>query len=496
MNIKISSSNPSTQSIDLLIVPVFEGRVSQFKEFSALDRDIQDAAKRENFSGKNGQTLVLYTQGKIEPYKVLFIGLGKKEELTQYQFRVSIAKASRAAKSIKAVSIGVYLHNDMSSLFTSQILAQAVTESIILSTYKFMTYKSDESKKSEREIESVFIFSSASKIQPLEEGTALGEIFAKATIEARDLINEPSSHTTPTFLAEKALSIAKESKGTVKVTVYGYQEIKKMKMESFLGVSQGSDEEPKFIELHYKPKGASKKIILAGKGITFDTGGLSLKPAEHMETMKMDMSGAASVLGVFSALYYLKPNVEIIGLIAACENMPSGKAIKPGDILKARNGTTIEVLNTDAEGRLTLADVLSYAVEMKPDAVIDLATLTGACMVALGQEIAGMWGNNKTLVSKLEEASRVTGEKLWTMPLEEDYKDLIKSSVADLKNIQTGRYGGAITAALFLSEFVGNTPWVHLDIAGPAFEERDTPLVPRGGAGFGVRTLLSYLLHL
>ncbi len=268
-------------------------------------------------------------------------------------------------------------------------------------------------------------------------------------------------------------------------------------MNAFLGVAVGSDKPPKFIHLSYKPRRPSKKIVLIGKGITFDTGGLSLKSSEHMETMKLDMSGAAAVLAVFAAIPSLIIKSEVVGIIAACENMPSGKALKPGDILKALNGKTIEVLNTDAEGRLTLADAISYAlIKEKPDEIIDLATLTGACMVALGQEIAGCFGNNDILLQNIEKHAKLTGENIWRMPLYREYSDLIKSPIADIKNIQTGRYGGAITAALFLSEFVGKTPWVHLDIAGPAYTEKDSPLTPSGGTGFGVRLLLEYLVSL
>jgi len=246
--------------------------------------------------------------------------------------------------------------------------------------------------------------------------------------------------------------------------------------------------------MRYKPARSRKKIALLGKGITFDTGGLSLKGSEHMETMKLDMAGAAAVLGVFSVIGEIKPPIEVVGLIAACENMPGGRALKPGDILKAANGKTIEVLNTDAEGRLTLADSLSFAVKSeKPDEMIDLATLTGACVVALGENIAGLFGNDVKLLAALEKASNSSGDRVWQLPLEKSYAELIKSQIADIKNTQTGKYGGAITAALFLNEFTADVPWAHLDIAGPAFAEKVTPLTAVGGTGFGVRLLLNYL---
>jgi leucyl aminopeptidase len=264
-------------------------------------------------------------------------------------------------------------------------------------------------------------------------------------------------------------------------------------MGGLLGIARGSAEEPKFIHLTYS--GGGKTVALIGKGITFDTGGLSIKSAKGMETMKRDMAGAAAILGVFRVLAELKPNVNVVGLIAATENMPGSRAIKPGDIVRAMNGKTIEILNTDAEGRVILADALSYAAEkIKPNAVVDLATLTGACVVALGEEIAGLFSNNVALSTKLKDAAVKSGERVWELPLASEYRDMMKSTVADVANATATRYAGAITAALFLSEFVPETlPWAHLDIAGPAYAEKRTAMSAVGGTGFGVRTILTYL---
>ena len=267
-------------------------------------------------------------------------------------------------------------------------------------------------------------------------------------------------------------------------------------MNGLLAVSRGGPEEPRFIKLRYAPTGRpKKKIALIGKGLTFDSGGLSLKPAKSMQTMKIDMSGAAAVLGTMYAVSQIKPRVQVTGYVPSSENMPSGTAQKPGDVIRYRNGKTVEVLNTDAEGRLILADALIAAREDKPDVIIDLATLTGACMVALGSQVAGLFSNDEKLTDDLMASGRKAGERLWPMPLVEEYKTDIKSNIADIKNIGGG-YGGAITAALFLQEFVADTPWAHLDIAGPAFSERALPHVPRGGTGFGVRTLINYVLSL
>jgi leucyl aminopeptidase len=309
---------------------------------------------------------------------------------------------------------------------------------------------------------------------------------------ARDLVNEPASVSTPSYLAEQATKIARAS--GIKAEIFGLNKIKTAKMAGLLAVAKGSVEEPRFIKLTYTPKGkAKKKIALVGKAVTFDSGGLSLKPPKSMETMKLDMSGGATVLAAMQVISQLKPQVQVTAYVPSTENMPSGTAQKPGDIIRYRNGKTVEVLNTDAEGRLILADALISAVEDKPDVIIDLATLTGACMVALGSQIAGMFCNNQELADALQTCGKESGEALWRMPLVKEYKDEIKSSVADIKNIGGG-HGGAIAAALFLEEFVGDVPWAHLDIAGPAFAERDMPYTPKGGTGFGVRTLVRYVM--
>jgi leucyl aminopeptidase len=323
------------------------------------------------------------------------------------------------------------------------------------------------------------------------------ESYCEGAVLARDLINGPPSDVTPKVLADTARKIAK-GKG-IQLKVYDKKALKRMGAGGILGVNIGSSQEPFLIHLHYKPSGKPKKsIAIVGKGITFDSGGLSLKPAGSMETMKMDMSGAAAVLGVFSQLSRFKPNVEIHGIIPTTENMPGGKAYKPGDVLKALNGKTMEVLNTDAEGRLILADALSYAVRQKADEIVDMATLTGACVVALGSLVSGAMTNNPKLLERVKKSTLSTGESIWELPLVKEYREDIKSKVADIKNIGGGREAGTITAGLFLQEFVGDTPWVHLDIAGPAYLEREFPALPylsHGGTGLMVRSLLTFLRH-
>lgn len=308
---------------------------------------------------------------------------------------------------------------------------------------------------------------------------------------ARDLVNEPPSITTARYLGEQA---QRHCRGRgLSVEVWGKKKIEAMKLAGLLAVNRGSQEEPRFIIIRYRPAGRPrKKVALIGKGITFDSGGLSLKPAKSMETMKLDMAGGAAVIGAMSRLPRLGLDIEVTGYIPTTDNLPGGNAQKPGDVIRYMNGKTIEVLNTDAEGRLILADGLALAARQKPDYMINLATLTGACMVALGNEVAGIFSNHQPLADRLLRCAQETGEKLWQLPLVKDYREELKSSIADIKNIG-GSYGGAITAALVLQEFVDDIPWAHLDIAGPAFAEKDIVTCPKGGTGYGVRTLLNFL---
>jgi leucyl aminopeptidase len=326
-----------------------------------------------------------------------------------------------------------------------------------------------------------------------EEGMRAGGVWAAATCLARDLVNEPANVVTPAFLAKRAQEIARS--GRLGLKVLERDDCQKLGMGAYVGVAQGSLEPPKFIHLTYRPKQrARKRVVVIGKGITFDSGGLDLKPADGMYRMKDDMSGAAAVLGLFSALPKLALPVEVHGLIAATENMPSGTAQRPGDIVRAMNGLTIEIGNTDAEGRLTLADALVYAdKEIKPDEMVDLATLTGAIVVALGMGLSGVFVTDDGLAERMLGAAETAGEKMWRMPLHDEYKDGIKSDIADLNNISSQRGGGAIVAGLFMRDFTGGRPWAHLDIAGTAFTERELPLGPKGATGVGVRTLLAYL---
>ncbi len=493
MRFDIKIGNLQDSQSEAVVVFAWEEKwLSQAEEIDKkTDGLLKKEAEKKNFRAEQGKFLFLSSGEKLPAEKVILAGLGKKSETDEFSLRQVFAALARRLKEESVVSISLSSDNEFEFI-------SAAVEGILLGGYKFKKYKTSfssnetENKKDEdkeKELEVTILVKNARELVSVREAVTRGEIYSEATIFARDLVNEPSSVTTPGYLAEVANKLAKKEGYLIKI--YDESEFGKLGMGALAGIARGSEESAKFIKLEYRH--GKKKVIIVGKGITFDSGGLSLKPQDSMETMKMDMAGAAAILAIFSVIAKLRPKVDLIGLIPATENMPSGKAIKPGDIVKAYNGKTIEVLNTDAEGRVILADALAFGATLKPDAMIDLATLTGACMVALGEEIAGVFSKEEKLKEQITKAADTVGEKIWPMPLEKAYKPLLKSEVADIKNVSGKRYGGAITAALFLEEFVGNIPWAHLDIAGPAWEEKGTAFAPKGGTGFGVRTVLNFL---
>ena len=454
-----------------------------------LDRrsggQIKTILDAEKFLGKAGQVTHVHTP-TLAASRLVVAGLGPRKGLTLEIVRRGAAAALRRARDLGARTAAIEV---LGERLPDGQRAHAVVEGAILGTYTFDRYKREKADKTVEELRVLVPQGRATR--EVEAGARRGEIFAGATWFARDLVNAPANDVHPAHLAEVAEQVAKDTGLTLKV--YDRAECAKMSMGAFLGVAAGSEQPPKFIHLTYTPARPKKRVAVIGKGVTFDAGGLDLKSAEGMLRMKDDMSGAAAVLGLMRALPQLAPAVEVHGLIAATENMPSGSAIRPGDVLRAMNGTTIEIGNTDAEGRLTLADALCYAREhVKPDEMIDMATLTGACVVALGPLCSGLFANNQGLAGRLLHAAAEAGETVWRLPLIDEYREGLKSEVADLNNVGP-RGGGAITAALFLKEFAGDTPWAHFDIAGPAFTERDTPLSPKGATGVAVRTILTYL---
>ena len=465
MEIKVVENAKSVEA-DILVISMFEG------EKTTSDLANKYAVEEDEFKGKFGETYLLHTYDK-EPYrKVLVLGLGKKEEFCPNKLREAVAKAIKKAMQMFAKKVA-FSFDGIDFDYSEQFAMGA-----LIADYKFDKYKSE---KKENGVKEVYV-------QANEELVKKAEKVAAAMAFARNLANEPAEFATPSELASIAQDFGLETK------IYDKEECEKMGMGAFLAVGRGSSEPPKFIHMKYTVPNPKKRIAIIGKGICFDAGGLDIKPASSMATMKDDMSGAACVLGIMSIIREFAPQVEVHGIIAACENMPGCSAYKPGDILTAKNGKTIEVDNTDAEGRLTLADALCYACELGVDEVIDLATLTGACMVALGTEAAGIMGNDKELIDKLIDTADRNGEKYWELPLWEEYFEGLKSDVADMKNSGT-RWGGASSAGMFLKQFVKDVKWAHIDIAGTAFLEKPQKELIKGASGAGVRTLLNYILE-
>lgn len=495
---------PLTIPADALVVGVFEGQKKVSGSAADLDRILKGALRRflsdEDFKGKAGSVAVLQTHGAVAARRVVVVGLGQPSEVTTTTLRLVGGALARRANDFGASRVVVALADQLDRVAQRRMVKaaaayEALAEGVLLASYQYVKHRSEATTNAQKKrLETcVFAAGTATRTKDAMVGIALGTRDANATMLARDLVNGPPSEVTPTHLVKAATEIVANGK-RLSLEVFDEAECARRGMGAFTAVAKGSDEPSCFVHLTYRPKKrGAKKVFLVGKGVTFDSGGLHVKPWGHMENMKIDMAGAAAVLAVFSVIEDLAPNVEVHGLIPATENMPSGKAYKPGDVVRALNGKTIEINNTDAEGRVILADALSFAVAAKADVIIDLATLTGACLVALGEDIAGLFGNDERLTRDVKDAAEAAGEAVWELPLPRDYKPLIKSKVADIKN--TGdRWGGAIMGGLFLQEFVGSTKWVHIDCAGPVETTRDTvPFLPHGATGFGVRTLLHYL---
>ena len=490
-----STDAPATVAADVLVLPIFEGPEAGPGVREIRGADLLRAYADAKLKGKRGESLLVPNLGLegVAAASVMLLGIGPRAEVSPDALRRSIGRV--APQLGKRDSIATTLPQAAGR--SADDALQAVVEGLILGSYRFTKYKSGQIKDTPQRpaLKRVTVIGSPrwdarSSKAALERGAVVSE----AVAWARDLVNMPAIDCTPSFLAKQAQAMAKEV--GLACTVWTEAELKKGGFGGILGVGSGSVNPPRMIELRYRGAGARDvPIALTGKGISFDSGGLSIKPADAMEWMKSDMGGAASILATMRAIALLKPKVNVIAAIPSAENMPGGSAIRPGDVLTHRNGKTSEVLNTDAEGRLILADALSYLSEQKPKprVIIDTATLTGACMIALGEDIFGVMGNDAGLIRDIVAASERAGEQGWQLPLWQGYRRLIDSEVADIKNVGK-RYGGAITAALFLSEFVDGVPWAHLDIAGPAFADKAGDYWPKGGTGVPVRTLVRYVL--
>jgi len=459
---------------------------------SPLTRTLAGLCKADGYRATAGEVFLYHAPASSPASRLIVAGLGPREKADLDTLRFAISAAARRAAAIGARRLAVQIPTG--APFAAEPparLGQALAEGVLIGLFRFDRYKSKASEV-RNALAGVDLLGPRQDLALLRKGVARGEYVAAAVNFARGIVNEPAAEITPLKFAKIAAAEAKAAGLTCRVL--RLPELRKLGMEGILGVSRGSAEEPCLIHLRYVPKGKPRrKVALIGKGITFDSGGLSLKTATGMETMKADKAGATAVLAVLRALPQLGVQVQVDGVMAMSENLPSGTAQKPGDVLRMFGGKTVEVMNTDAEGRLVLADAFEFAARLEPDTMIDLATLTGAVVVALGPFATGVMGNNRPLSDALCDAGRAAGEKLWPLPLYDEYAEMLKSPVADMKN--TGdRHAGALTAGLFLREFVRpGIPWAHLDIAGPAFLERDHGYLRRGATGAGVRTLLHYL---
>jgi len=482
---KFSVKNLAQAKSDLLVLPLFE---DEKKCSVSVSKEIDSQVKQLIKNNRIGSHTHFYP-AKEAFESVMVYGLGKKEKYSVDSLRKSVAKALKCINNHKFSSISIAL-----PLIEAQeeLSARAIVDGVLLSNYSFDNYKT---KKDEKHLKTVDIITSDDcgvSVKDLQKAVKLQQSICDGVYTARDLENMPSSDMTPSILADFAVKMCKSKK--VSITVLDEKKIIAKKMGCLHGVSRGSVEEPRFIVMEYgKEFKKSGTTAIVGKGITFDSGGISLKPGADMDQMKMDMSGAAATIGIMEAVASLGIKKHIYCIVPTAENMPSGTAYKPGDILTAMNGKTVEILNTDAEGRLILADALCYAADLKPKVILDLATLTGACLVALGTVAAGIITNNDDVYSDLQGASKDSGEKIWQLPSFDEYREQIKSKIADLQNIG-GRYAGTITAGLFLEEFVNDIPWAHIDIAGTAMNDKDHALCPKGGSGFGVKLVVEYLL--
>ncbi|MFH2231910.1 MAG: leucyl aminopeptidase [Patescibacteria group bacterium] len=502
MNIELIQGDILEKTCDLLVVSMFKGAKSVSDTTEAVDKGLEGViteliAQRE-FEGKLGESLVFPAFGWINARNVALLGLGDKKKFNEDTVRQIGGHIVKVAREQKAKSMTTFLHGAGEGGLNPRVSAQALTEGLLLGAHTFHAYKGTQHKKNKQpsELSEVFIFEKYKRAAKMGlEGVKRGKVLSEATILARDLVNTPSADMTPERMAEEAKALVVRGSG-ISCKILDQAAIEHMGMHATLSVARGSRNAPVGVHLVYRPAKSKKTVAIVGKGVTFDSGGLSIKPANGMETMKIDMAGAASVIGLFKALADLKPKVTVHGIFLAVENMPGGNAFRPGDVVRAMDGTTIEIKSTDAEGRVVLADSLCYAKKQKPDMIVDLATLTGAVVIALGEEIAGLLTNDEKLGQKLLTAAKETGEGLWELPLHRPYMKAVRSKIADINNTG-GRDGGVIKGALFLTPFVEDTPWAHIDIGGTCYTEKETrPDQPHGATGYGVRMLAKFLMSL
>jgi len=475
---------------DAVVIPVAED--AQLHENEQVISLIKKTETALEFKGARGDELTLYNLPAVKSHRVIFLGLGKKEKIDSESLRALCGKAVKKCIKSKLKNIAIAAPSSGRLGMETKYIIGPMLEGAFLGNHIFDKYKEE---KKYKPVEKIAVFVEPRIITDFSGLPLQVETVCSGTILAREWVSTPSNCKKPEQFAKDIASIAKNENLIIKV--FDEKKLERLGFGAMLAVAAGSRSKPRLLILKYNPKGAKKTIALVGKGITFDSGGINLKPSGSLEDMKMDMSGAAAVAATLISAAKMKPMVGIIGAIPIVENMPSGDAARPGDIVTGYNGKTIEINNTDAEGRLILADAISYVIkEYTPDILIDVATLTGACVVALGEKIAGLFSPDDELAEKIIQSAKKTGERCWRMPLPEDYRELLKSEFADISNMSSSKYGGAITAALFLSEFIKVTRWAHIDIAGPAYIKKETDYCGAGGTGFGVRLLCDLIQKL
>ncbi|MFZ4438426.1 MAG: leucyl aminopeptidase [Syntrophales bacterium] len=494
MKIKVKKGSLTEHETEAAVVTHFEGETGLEGAALLLDEKsgglIADIIRLGDFTGRKNQIAVIYTGHGFPVKRIVMAGLGKRADFTLERLRGAYAKAAQKIRSLNISEFSTTLHFRSADLPLERMV-EGVVEGVILGLYRFLPYKTVDLEQNHEITGFTLLEADEAAYKAIRSGAKAAEIIADAVSFARDIVSTPSNEMTPTDLAKEARKSAKGK--NIRCTVLDAKQMEKVGMNALLGVARGSHEPPKLILLEYSGgKKSSPVIALVGKAVTFDSGGISIKPSDKMDQMKTDMAGGAAVIAAVRAAAELGLPLNLVGIVPATENLPGGNAYKPGDILTSLSGQTIEIVTTDAEGRLILADALTYAARYKPAAIIDLATLTGACIVALGDHVIGMMGRDDKLKQEIREAADFTEEKVWELPLWEEYQEMIKGDAADYKNA-TGRGGGAITAGAFLSKFTGDTPWVHLDIAGPAWLTKDKPYIPKGASGVGVRLLVQFL---
>lgn len=456
-----------------------------------LPQDVVSLMEAGDFKSKPNQTMLIYPRGALVPKRLLLVGLGKSEKVTTETIRRASATAVKEAQKLKVSAFSVGINGDFP--LEPEVVTQSFAEGVEMGAYRFLQYRTGLDEDQTFKVEQATVFSKS--VEQTKAGLALGQAIARGVNYARDLVNEPGNVIHPQGLAEEALKLGERL--DLKVTVLDMPQLIEQGFGGILTIGKGSDNEPRFIIMEYgEAKEGVPTVCLVGKGLTFDSGGLSIKPADAMENMKNDMGGAAAVYGGMHTLAELKLPLHVVALIPAAENMPSSKACRPGDIVKTLSGKTIEVLNTDAEGRVILSDALFYAQRYKPEAILEFSTLTGAIIIALGAHASGLMGTDQALVDQLIRAGEDSGDRVWQLPMWEEYHEMVKSEVADLKNL-AGRPAGSITAATFLAAFVGDYPFAHVDVAGTAWVDRPAkPYETRGGTGAGVRLITAYMRQL